>query len=408
MNQDVKKISIFPILLSVFMDLLGIGIIIPVVAPLVIKSPLLQASTIETKDFILGFLISSYALSQFFSAPVLGALSDKLGRKKVLIFSIIGTIIGYLIFSFGVITNNLPLLFLGRIVDGITAGNLAVIYSSLADISDEKTKARNFGLVGMCFGLGFVIGPFIGGQLTNTNLVSWFNYSTPFLFCASLSFINLLFIIFKFQETLQTPKNTEINIFTGVKNIKKAFSNPALRNTFFVSFLTVFGFTMFSQFFQVFLLNKFPDKTEADIGILFGYFGIWSVITQGGLVRRLSKKYQPEKILPYSIPFMALMLLTLIIPDKWSGLYISMALVSIAQGITSPNVNALVSNLSQKDEQGEVLGINQSVSSLGQAIPPIIGGVIIVSHLNYPVIASSICIFIAWLVFTFKVKKEKS
>lgn len=402
-----KKISLFPILLAVFMDLLGIGIIIPVVAPLVIKSGLLESSPMQTKNLVLGFLIASYAISQFFSAPVLGAWSDKIGRKKVLVFSIIGSIIGYLIFSAGIIFNNLALLFAGRILDGLTGGNLSVIYSAIADISDEKTKARNFGLVGMCFGLGFVMGPFIGGQLTNHNLISWFNYSTPFLFCALLSFINLILVIFNFRETLETKKQTEINIFTGIKNISKAFGRQELRNVFVISFLTVFGFTMFSQFFQVFLLNKFPERNESDIGLLFGYFGIWSVLTQGGIVRRLGKKYPPTKILSFSIPFMAFALITLILPEKWSGLYVTMALVSVAQGLTSPNVAALVSNLSEKDEQGEILGINQSVSSLAQAIPPIVGGLVIMINLNYPVIFSSLCLIFAWIIFNLSFKKNK-
>lgn len=405
--ENDKKSSLGPILLAVFMDLLGIGIIIPIVAPVILQGNMLTNTSIEVKNFILGFLIASYALTQFFSAPILGALSDKIGRKKVLLLSITGSMIGYLIFAFGIVFNNLFMLFAGRILDGFTGGNISVIYSALADISNEKTKAKNFGFVGMAFGLGFIMGPFLGGELANSNVVSWFNYSTPFFTCALLSFINILFVFFKFRETLQNQKDKEINIFSGVKNIAKAFGRKELKSIFMISFLTVFGFTMFSQFFQVFLINKFPTCKQNDIGMLYGYFGVWSVITQGGLVRRLAKKYSPQKILSFSIVFMALTLITLVIPDKWSYLYLTMALVSIAQGLTSPNVNALVSNLSERDEQGEIMGINQSVSALAQAIPPIIGGIIIAGHLNLPVLLSSLSVFLAWFVFKSNFSKAK-
>lgn len=406
--ENDKKSSLGPILLAVFMDLLGIGIIIPIVAPVILQGTMLPDTPIETKNFILGFLIASYALTQFFSAPVLGAFSDKIGRKKVLLLSITGSMLGYLIFAFGIVFNNLFMLFAGRILDGFTGGNISVIYSALADISNEKTKAKNFGFVGMAFGLGFIMGPFLGGELANSNLVSWFNYSTPFFTCALLSFINIFFVLFKFRETLQNQRDKEINIFSGVKNIAKAFGRKELKSIFMISFLTVFGFTMFSQFFQVFLINKFPMYKQNDIGMLYGYFGIWSVITQGGLVRRLAKKYSPEKILSFSIIFMALTLITLVIPDKWSYLYLTMALVSVAQGLTSPNVNALVSNLSERDEQGEIMGINQSVSALAQAIPPIIGGIIIAGHLNLPILLSSLSVFLAWFVFKSNFNKVKT
>lgn len=404
--EEKKEFSLGTILFTVFLDLLGIGIIIPIVAPTILKTDILGADvSFAYKTLILGILISSYPIAQFFSAPVLGAMSDRDGRKKILIFSIIGSVIGYLIFALGIIYNNISMLFLGRIVDGISGGNISIIYSSLADISDEKSKAKNFGLVGASFGVGFIIGPFLGGELANPNLVSWFNYSTPFFFAALLSFINLIMVISRFKETLKEKRNTEINIFTGFKNISKAMSKKEFRNIFLIAFLVTFGFTMFSQFFQVFLIEKF-NYSQFNIGRLLAYFGICSALVQGGLVRRLSKKHKPEKILSISLLLMSISLILLIIPDKSWYLYITMALVAITQGITSPNVTAMVSNLADSSVQGEVLGINQSVQALAQAIPPIIGGLTVSLNLNTPVILASIVVLLAWLIFisVFKVK----
>lgn len=404
--EEKKEFSLGTILFTVFLDLLGIGIIIPIVAPTILKTDILGTDvSFAYKTLILGILISSYPIAQFFSAPVLGAMSDRDGRKKILIFSIIGSVIGYLIFALGIIYNNISMLFLGRIVDGISGGNISIIYSSLADISDEKSKAKNFGLVGAAFGVGFIIGPFFGGELANSNLVSWFNYSTPFFFAALLSFINLIMVITRFKETLKEKRNTEINIFTGFKNISKAMSKREFRNIFLIAFLVTFGFTMFSQFFQVFLIEKF-NYSQFNIGRLLAYFGICSALVQGGLVRRLSKKHKPEKILSISLLLMSISLILLIIPDKSWYLYITMALVAITQGITSPNVTAMVSNLADSSVQGEVLGINQSVQALAQAIPPIIGGLTVSLNLNTPVMLASIVVLLAWLIFisVFKVK----
>ncbi|GIW22198.1 MAG: hypothetical protein KatS3mg068_1205 [Candidatus Sericytochromatia bacterium] len=203
------------------------------------------------------------------------------------------------------------MLFLGRIIDGLSGGNVSVIYSSLADISDEKTKAKNFGLVGAAFGLGFIFGPFIGGELSNSEIVSWFNYSTPFIFAGILSVINLLFVLFKFTETLDKTKDTNLEFFKGFKNLIKIFDLKNLRILFIISFFTTLGFTMFSQFFQVFLIKEF-NYTQANIGRLYAFFGIWSVLTQGGIVRQLSKKYTPEKILKYSLILMSLTILIVV------------------------------------------------------------------------------------------------
>jgi DHA1 family tetracycline resistance protein-like MFS transporter len=407
-EEHKNKFSLGTILFTVFLDLLGIGIIIPIVAPTILKTDILGIdASFSYKTLILGLLISSYPIAQFFSAPVLGAMSDRDGRKKILIFSIIGSVIGYLIFALGIIYNNISMLFMGRIVDGISGGNIAIIYSSLADVSDEKSKAKNFGLVGAAFGVGFIIGPFFGGELANPNLVSWFNYSTPFFFAALLSFINLIMVIIRFKETLKEKRETEINIFTGFKNISKAMSIKDFRNIFFIAFLVTFGFTMFSQFFQVFLIEKF-NYSQFNIGRLLAYFGICSALIQGGLVRRLSKKHKPEKILPISLFLMSISLILLIIPNESWYLYITMALVAITQGITSPNITAMVSNLADNSTQGEVLGINQSVQALAQAIPPIIGGLTVSLNLNTPIILSAIVVFIAWITFINVFMKKKA
>src|SRR3989344_4109313 len=163
-----KKLSLWTLFLVVFLDMLGIGIIIPILPLVFYETSLLPAGTsLSATNILLGFLIASYPLAQFFGAPILGAIADRYGRRPVLLLSLLGAAFGYALFAFGLVIGSVWLLFFSRILAGFMAGNLAVVKSIIADISDKRSMVKNFGLIGMGFGLGFILGPFIGGNLAN-------------------------------------------------------------------------------------------------------------------------------------------------------------------------------------------------------------------------------------------------
>lgn len=397
------------IFLTVFIDLLGVGIVIPVIGPLLLDPShhMLSAElSIHTRTILLGFLIASFPLAQFFGAPMLGALSDRHGRKKILTISLLGTLIGYILFAVAILQQNIYILFASRILDGFTGGNISIALSAISDISDEKSKAKNFGMVGAAFGLGFILGPYIGGKLADPNIVSWFNAATPFWFASILTILNLVFVFIAFPETLKEKRHTPVSMLTGMRNIGKAFQLTHLRTIFLVVFLITLGFNFFTQFFQVFLIHKF-NYTISQIADIFAYIGIWIVFAQGGLQRPLSKKFSPLSILQISAILLGIVLPMLLVPTEPKYIFFVLPFIAIFQGLTQPNITSVVSSQAGKDEQGQILGINQSIQSLGMAIPPIIASYITAININLPILTASLCIIMGWGVLIVFFRKKK-
>ncbi|MBI2029288.1 MFS transporter [Candidatus Gottesmanbacteria bacterium] len=397
----VKRISLLPYFITVFIDLLGIGIIIPILAPIFISQNstlVTQQTPLIVRTLLLGLLIGSYPLAQFLGAPILGTLSDHWGRRKIILISLLGTCIGYMLFATGIQFSLIWLLFLSRFLSGFTGGNISAVMSAIADITKPEERAKSFGIIGMAFGIGFILGPYIAGKLSDPNIVPWFNFATPFIFATLLTIVNILLVYFKVPETLKKPVKSEISIFAGVNNIRRAFAIEKLRAVFIVMFLLMFGFSFFAQFFQVYLIEQF-DYTQGQIGDMFAYIGIWVALTQGIGVRILAKYISSKRILVYSILLFGFSLFILLLPQKSYLFLIVLPLIAIFNGITQPNLTSVVSSLADEKSQGEVMGINQSLAALAQAIPPIFSGFLAAIDTRLPIVTSGVIILIAWFIY---------
>ncbi len=390
---------------TVFIDLLGFGILIPII-PLLLANPhsvffLLPSNlTIKQGYIILGFLVAIFPFMQFLATPILGQLSDRYGRKKLLAFSLAGTSLSYVIFAIGIITKNLPLLFIARAFDGITGGNIAVAQAAIADITDPAHRAKNFGMIGAAFGLGFIVGPYLGGKLSDPSIVSWFSASTPFWFAAALAALNTLSVLTVFPETLKNLKHDmKIQWGKSIHNIVEAYSMPRLRVLFITVFLFFGGFTFFTTFFSVFLINKF-SFSQSNIGDFFSYVGIWMALAQIVLVRKLAKVFAEYQVLRISLVGVSLFLLCFFLPNAWWQLLLVVPFFAACIGLTTANSIALVSKSADATIQGEVLGINASVQALAQAIPAALSGFIAAGlKPEAPIFVASAIVYFAWLFF---------
>ncbi|MCA9390303.1 MFS transporter [candidate division WWE3 bacterium] len=399
--------------LTVFIDLLGLGIVIPIFAALFfipgavffgLEADLggIHLST----SVIYGLLLAAYPFAQFIASPILGDLSDKYGRKKLLVLSIAGTLSAYIMTAISVMTGNFWLMIIARAWDGFTGGNISVAQSAVADISTPETKAKNFGLLGMAFGFGFVIGPYIGGKLSDPAVVSWFSFATPFIFSAILTLINICLIAFNLTETASLDNSRKINLLGAFSNIQRAIQLEKVRDILLVTFLFVFGFNFFTQFFQVYLIEYF-SYTQSQIGDLFAYVGIWIALTQGFFLRKLLVRYQPNQIARVSLLALSIAFVVLIIPKQAWALWVTIPFIAIFNGLTQPNLITMTSDLADKKTQGEILGIGQSVQSLAQTIPPLVAGFVNSIHPNLPTLVAAGVIFVSWLAYLSFLRAQK-
>lgn len=368
------------VIFTIFVDLIGIGILIPVIPQLLANpdSPhyLLPAGwTINQGYFLLGLLTAIYPIMMFFAAPILGQLSDHYGRKKILSFCLSGTAVGYVIFAIAILTRNIPLLFASRILDGLTGGNISVAQAAIADVSTPQNRAKNFGLMGMAFGVGFVVGPFLGGVLADPSLVSWFSAAVPFWFAAILATVNAVTVYFFLPETNKNLRNEKLTWTKSITDIGKAFALKEMRVLFTVAFLFQGGFSFFVSFFAVFLTARF-GYTEGDIGFYFAFLGVCIAITQGFITRAVAnrgiKDYQVVRI---TLPLMSVFVLLFLLPREAWWLYVITPFFAINNGLTMANFMAILSHSADPKRQGEVMGISASVQSLSNALPPLLSGV---------------------------------
>lgn len=388
--EEKRKFNISPkavILLTVFIDVLGLGVIIPVL-PFYVES-------FNVTDFVVTALFAVFALFSFFSAPILGALSDKKGRRPVLLISLASSAVGWIIFAF---SNTIFGLFLGRIIDGSAAGNISTAQNYLIDISkDTKERTKNLGLIGAVFGISFILGPLIGGILSNISM------RLPFIVVGIMAVINTILAYFFLPETNHNKNTNKISL-NPFSPIIKAFKNKNIL-PLYLSWL-FFGIAIsLNQSIFALYIGKVFSWTVVGSGLLMALVGIIVSVNQAFAIRKIWLKYFKEPFLMVwtFVPF-ALGYLVMALPFKFAFLF-GLIVTAFGQSLMRVIMTSQIIGFSNKNEQGEMMGILASFMSLSMIIGPLLGGTVYEIAPSLPFIFSGIILFITF-IFVFKTYKN--
>jgi DHA1 family tetracycline resistance protein-like MFS transporter len=363
----MKRSPLFVIFVTVFIDLIGFGLVIPVL-PFYVEGTEFNAS-----PSTVGLLFASYSIMQMVFTPILGRLSDRYGRRPILLVSLIGTGVGFLIIGFA---TTLWMLFAGRIIDGISGGNISTAQAYIADVTTPENRAKGMGLIGAAFGLGFVFGPAIGGILSR-----WGNH-VPFLFAAGLAFSNAILLYFVLPETVTPDHPARASAATDRwKQLAGALKQSRLAFILLIYFLFVVAFSIMTTTFGLFTMYRFGYDAH-DTGWLFVFVGIIGAVIQGGLIGWLVKTFGELPLVVVGALLFAVSLFAIPFTGPQTGL-LTLLLVggtfALGNSLSTPALTGLASKSVGRGEQGGVLGITQSVASLSRTIGPLIAAALIAS-----------------------------
>ena len=330
-----------------------------------------------------------------FSAPVLGELSDVYGRKRLLTLGVGLLAISQVFFGFGIEIGSLALILISRSIAGFAGANFSIAQAAIADVSTPEHRARNFGMIGAAFGLGFIIGPVLGGWLVSLTG----NPATPFWFAGFLGMINILSISLFLPETRARSEAVHnFSILKGVRNVRSAVKEYTMRELYLAQFLFISGFTFFTSFSAIFIVHRF-GFSEGQVGTFFGFVGFWMVLTQALLLRIVTKVYKPRQILFVSLPLLGCVLLVYPFVPSVLVLYMLMPFLAIAMGLSTANMTALISSRASNDTQGAVLGISGSLAALAQGVIPILAGAGTgFFGVAVPFLVGGVCVLSSWYV----------
>ena len=335
---------------TVALDLVGFGIVVPILGR--------YAERFGASGLQVGLMFASFSVAQMVFAPILGRISDKVGRKPVIVFSLIGTAVGSFVTG---AAGALWVLFLGRILDGASGASVAVAQGAVADIAPPEQRARLMGMLGAAFGVGFVVGPALGG------LAALGGPHVPFYLAGSIAAVNAVAAMIRLPET--KPDTSHIT----EKSQRGSALSPALKRFALVGFLSMLGFAGFEATFSIWGEKQF-GFTEGSASIVFVFVGVTLVAVQGGLIGPLTQRLGSRKLLRIGLSLVAVGLLLLGVTTTWPMLFVALFLLSLGQGISGPSGSALVAELAPVERRGEAIGYQQSTAAFGRVAGPVMAG----------------------------------
>ncbi|MEY4093110.1 MAG: hypothetical protein RLZZ53_309 [Acidobacteriota bacterium] len=364
------------IFVTVFIDLLGFGIIIPLLP--------FYAESFGASALKIGLLGTSFSLMQFLFSPIWGRWSDRIGRKPIILIGLLGSCLSYLTMA---VAGSLPVVFIARVVGGIAGANIPTAQAYIADVTTPENRAKGMGMVGAAFGLGFIFGPAIGGMLSR------FSPETPMWFASALCLANLVAAWFLLPESRTVSASSKS--LGRMDAFRHAMSKPTLLLCLGLFFLVTLAFSGFEATFAIFSEAKFGFTTST-IGFVFAFIGVVLALVQGVLVHKVVKRIGERRLIPLAIGAIAIGIG--LVPFAWSvpTLLGALGVLALGMGFNSPSITAMVSKLSDADDQGGMLGLASSLASLGRVVGPAWGGYLYDAYgMTTPYFSASILMLIA-------------
>jgi len=364
----MKKSPLLSIFLIVLVDVLGLTFILPLLP--------FYAESLGASPGVVGLLVSAYAMCQLVAGPPLGHLSDRIGRRPVLLISQIGTCVGFLILAYA---QTLWLVFLARIIDGLTAGNLTGAQAYIADVTDVENRTKSFGYIGIAFGLGFLVGPGISGILAH------FGPTYPIFAAAGLSLTSIICTYFLLPSVVPHPHPELERGLSRWSALKESFKDSRLGPLLWQFFAFTFAFSAFFSGFALFAERRFthngaPFGTQ-EVGYVFAFSGLIGIIIQGGGMGSLVKSFGERRLVKIGFGAMAGGFAMLAGVGAIPSMLMAIGLLTFGSAVLRPSLTTLITTCVARHRQGMVMGIMQSLMSIAQIVAPVVGGLLIQSQL---------------------------
>ena len=411
----MKRSPLVILLLTVLLDLIGFGIVLPLLPT--------YAKDLGANPFMIGLIASIFSIMQFFFSPLWGKLSDKIGRRPVMLISIFITAVSYLVFSQA---STIPLLIFARGLSGIGSANIAAAQAYITDVTDSKSRSGAMGMMGAAFGIGFIIGPLIGGLLKH-------NYGIPMVGYVSAALITIDFIlaIFLLPESNKSAEKLKFNFlkrgsannepkqsttqFIGSKineyvdGLKLVFSSRPLALLMIANYIYTFAIVNM-QVASILLWKEYFSASDQQIGYIFAYVGVWTVVVQGGLIGKLIKKLGEHKLFLWGHVFTFIGVFFVPFAPKTSLFSIGLVILfffALGTSLVAPINLSMISLYSYKEKQGQILGLSQSVNSFARIMGPFSGSILYGMNFHAPyIVAGALTIMgaiIAFSLFKYKI-----
>jgi len=407
------KKELLPFAIVVLLGYLGFSLPLPILPEMFLdpeRSLLPVTFSMRQKTFLLGLFMTSYPLGQFCGGPLLGQLSDRFGRKKVILCSLTGAMIGYAITALSVDMKALSGIFFGLLVCGFSEGNVAIAQSVIADLTEHHergAKAAHFGWINLFVTFGFIIGPLIGGNLADPKIFSWFTFATPFWGAACLTLLAIVVIWLWSKETKKRKSEIEEITFTFFKGIVSLFTHVRLRGLYLANFFLALGFFSFFRFFPVYLERRF-DFTSSGLAYVISYDSVAFAVALIFLIKPLARALSPLLTTAIFALVMGAGFIFAVMPGNPYSVLYTVPPIGICLAIVITNGAVMISDAADQAHHGQAMGNLQSIQVLAEILTGIVGGMVAAVAPKLPLFLGAAMGFICALILFFLLRKKSA